>query len=426
MTASGDAQVARPRDRPCILLVEPEAGGHHFVPYAAVLAVALVEAGFDTILLTTKEAIAHPAMSEFNQFVGVRVSVRLMPAIRPAGSGSVPALLRAQYRYWHAARAGIAAIDAADRPALCVLLGLDSCDRAIAVLGSPCGGLPFVGLTIQAKHHWPAVGIGRGGRMATLNRWTFDRVVARRDCLGVASIDETLVRHEEQRGRHAGRVRFVPDPGQVARRIDRDEARGALEVDPSPPLVLVYGGLDGRKNVSPLLEAARRSSAGPLVALVGRIGPDVHALADSEDWMALKAEGRLLLEDGFASVEREALWFGAADLVWVGYRADFLGQSAVIPQAASAGVPVIGRRGGLIGRTVEAHGLGATVDAGDATAIAAALDALAHARRSGEFGDNLRRFAAGRSHAAYGRAWCEALAAWWRRPDGLASGGKDA
>lgn len=413
------------RHRTRILIVEPEAGGHHFVPYAVALAVALLDAAFEPMLLTTREATAEPAMSELIGFMPSGIAVRLMPRIRPACSGSIPDLLRAQLRYWLAVRAGVAALDAADRPALCVLLGLDSCDRAIATLGSPCGGIPFVGLTIHAKHHWPAVGIGPGGRMATLNRWAFDRVLASRDCLGVASIDETLVRHEALRGRHSGRVRFVPDPGEVVRRIDRDEARRALGIDASRTLVLVYGGLDGRKNVAALLAAARAASTVPLVALVGRVGPDLNALKTSEDWTVLAADGRLLLEDGFASVEREALWFGAADLVWVGYRADFLGQSAVIPQAASAGVPVLGRRGGLIGRVIESHGLGRTVDPADVAGVKDAIDALATSRRRGEFSENLRCFAADRTHRAYGRAWLDALTAWCGRPTDRVRGVED-
>ncbi len=409
-----------------ILLVEPEAGGHHLVPYAAALARALGAAGHAPVLLTTREAVVHPAMAEFERSVGAPVPMRLMPSIRPARSGSIPELMRAQFHYWHAVRRGVASLDASERPALCVLLGLDSCDRAIALFGSPCAGLPFVGLTIQAKHHWPAAGIGPGGRLAALNGWTFSRVLAHRDCRGIATIDETLVAFESGSGRHPGRVRLVPDPGEIARRVDREDARRALRLDRLRSLVLVYGGLDGRKNIPPLLAAARQATSAPLVALVGRLAPEVRCLAGGDDWRALSGEGRLLVDDGFATLEREALWFGAADLAWVGYRSDFLGQSAVIPQAASAGVPIVGRRGGLIGRTIEVHGLGAAVDAGDPLAVAAALDALGNARRSGEFGDNLRRFAASRSHASYGEAWCGALTGWLAPVEGLGRGGRDA
>ncbi len=407
-----------PGDEPSrVLLVEPEPGGHHLVPYAAVLARTLLEAGFEPFLLTTPRAVSDPAMAEFAKLSGGQVPVRTMPEFRPARSGSVAELLRLQFRYWRAVRKGLASLTASERPGLCVLLSLDSCDRAIAALGSPCLRLPFIGLTIHAKHHWPVLGIGGGGRSRVFNQWTFDRVLAHPDCLGVATIDESLVDFEVQRGRHPGRVRHVPDPGEVVTRHLREEARAALGLDPVRPLVLVYGGLDSRKNIAALLAAALAARCEPLVALVGRMSAEIRMLESMTTWQALRSEGRLLIEDGFASSAREALWFSAADLVWVAYRADFLGQSAVIAQAASAGVPVLGRRGGLIGRTIESHRLGPTVDPGDLGAAAAAIDQYANARRVREFGDNLQRFAASRCHAAYARAWREALTAWWGAPD---------
>lgn len=401
------------RGRRRILLVEPEPGGHHFVPYAAALARALREAGDEPSLLTTASALAHAAWPELERIAGGAVRTWVMPEVEPARSRTILALLRAQIAYWRAVRRGIQGLDPCERPALVVLLGLDSCDRAIAALGSPCLGLPFVGLTVQAKHHWSAFGIGAGGRSALIGRWTFSRVLAHRDCLGVATIDETLVAFEAQSLRRRGRIFWVPDPGEVHRRLDRQSARAALRIDADEPLVLAYGGIDGRKNVRALLAAARLAASAPRVALVGRIASDVRELADGADWRALERGRRLLVRDGFATLEEEALWFGAADLVWVGYRDDFLGQSAVIPLAASAGVPVIGRRGGLIGRTIESAGLGGTVDPDDPSATATAIDALLPARASGRFQENLSRFARGRTLAAYGRAWTEALDALW-------------
>ncbi len=388
-----------------ILLIEPEAGGHHFVPYAAALTRAVAAAGYRPALLTTREATVHPAMDEFERVSRMSVPISIMPSIRQARSGSVAELLRAQFNYWLAVRRGLESLTASQEPALCVLLGLDSCDRAIAVLGSPCRGRSFIGLTIQAKHHWPSIGIPSGGRSQLLNRWTFARVMAEPDCLGVVSIDEALVDHESVTRRHSGRVWFVPDPGEVMTRVERDAARRALGIDVSRPVVLAYGGLDARKNIGSLLAAARCARSSPIVALVGRTGAEVSELEQHEDWRALRAEARIWLEAGFASLDREALWFCASDLVWVGYRWDFLGQSAVIPLAASAGVPLLGRRGGLIGRTIEAHGLGVVVDPRCVVEVASAIDAHAMSRRAGEFSDNLARFAETRSHAAHVRAW---------------------
>lgn len=409
-----------------MLLVEPDAGGHHFIPYAAVLARVLGDAGIEVGLLTTPAAARHPAMEEFLDTAGRDFAVHLMPEITAATGVGIPALMRAQASYWRSVREGWRRLPDTARPDCSILLGLDSVDRAIAIGGSPLGQSPFVGLTIQTKYHWPALGIGPGGRLTAANRWSFRRVLSRPGCLGVVTIDESLVAFEARCGPLPGKVRFVPDPGEVVQAIGRSDARSTLGLDPSVPLVLAYGGLNGRKNVGFLLQAAVQARSRPLVVLAGAVDPEVRVLADSPSWRTLEDGGRLLVMDGFASLEREACIFGAADLAWVGYRSDFHGQSAVIPLAASAGVPLIGRRGGLIGATIERHGLGETVDPANGAAVAAAIDRLAEARRTGDFGDNLRSFAESRSHAAYGKAWFEALGEWWGPPHRSIGGGKDA
>ena len=409
-----------------MLLVEPEAGGHHFVPYAAGLARALVDADVDVTLLTTRAATAHPAMAEMFSAVGRPIAVSLMPDIAPAEGGGLFALLRAQANYWRAVRDGWRSLSAAVQPRLAVLLGLDSVDRAIAVAGSPFGTSPFAGLTIQTKYHWPALGIGPGGRLAAANRWSFRRVLARGDCVGIATIDETLVDCESRSIRHGSKIRFVPDPGEVQCRIGMETSRARLGIDVSTPMVLAYGGLDGRKNLGCLLRAAVLARTAPMVVLAGQAGPDLESLTRSDAGVQLANAGRLIVHPGFASLELEALLFGAADMVWVGYRADFHGQSAIIPLAASAGAPVIGRRGGLIGRTIDAHGLGLSVNPDDATEVAAAIDRLGQMRGGAAFGDNLRQFAVTRSLAAYRSAWLSALSAWWRPLGDWRQGGKDA
>lgn len=412
--------------RPSVLLVEPEAGGHHFVPYAAGLARALVDSDVEVRLLTTRSASAHPAMEELLTAVARPIAVSWMPDIAPAEGGGLFALLRAQANYWRAVRDGWQALRGTARPGLAVLLGLDSVDRAIAVAGSPFGSNPFAGLTIQTKYHWPALGIGPGGRLAAANRWTFRRVLSRADCLGIATIDETLVDCEARSIRHGSKVRFVPDPGEIQRRMGRETARELLAIDVSTPMVLAYGGLDGRKNLGSLLRAAVLARTEPLVVLAGHAGSDLESLTGSDPGRELADAGRLIVHRGFASLELEARLFGAADMVWVGYHADFHGQSALIPLAASAGVPSIGRRGGLIGRTIDAHGLGLSVNPDDATEVAAAIDRLGQMRGGAAFGDNLQRFAATRSLAAYRTAWLSALSAWWRPLGDWRQGGKDA
>ena len=204
----------------------------------------------------------------------------------------------------------------------------------------------------------------------------------------------------------------MPDPGEVRPRGERAAARRALAIPGSAPIIRVYGGPDARTNVGPSLRAAMQAQTAPVVILAGVVGAEVYALARESEWQSLEAAGRLVIENGFITLAREAQLFSAADLAWVGYRADFNGHSAVIPQAASVGVPVLGRRGGLIGTTIDQHQLGLTVDPQDTAQVAAAIDRLIADQRGCRYDEALARFAQSRSHAAYGEAWLQALGAW--------------
>lgn len=395
-----------------IAIVEPEPGGHHFHPYLAFLVAALVARGDRPLLLTSKRALAHPAMLEVHAAAGGRLPSIEMPDPGHARSGSGLALIAAQFRYRRAVAQGWRALDPAHPIDLVLVMGYDSMGRALALLGSPFGSAPFIGLTIQTKHHWPALGIGPGGRALAFSRWCFERVLKRPECLGILSIDQTLVDAYSGDRRLAPKLRWLPDPGQVIAQPQRAQARAELGLPLAASIVLVYGVLDARKNVPALLRAARQARSAPFVVLAGRCAAEVRDWQVGADWTALAAQGRVRLIDGYIGLADEARLYAAADLVWVGYCADFNGQSAVIAQAASAGRALLGRRGGLIGRTIESHGLGEVIDPDDVNCTAAALDRVQTQPAADGLRDNLRNFAATRSRQAHADAWLAALAHW--------------
>lgn len=386
-----------------IVLVEPEAGGHHFLPYLLFLAQALQERGHPLTLLTTAAAAAHPAMQRLQQELRDPLPWRPMRAPVAQGPGTL-GLLRRQFDYWCSVRDAAATVP--ERETVFVLMSADALDRAIALRGSPFGSHRFVPLFIQVKFHWPALGIGPGGRFAGLSRWAFLRVLGHRALHTAATIDASL---PEALAGHplAARLRVVPDPGEIHCALDRRAARAALGLPATAPIVLVYGVIDARKGI-PALLAAARELPDLHVVLAGRFAPGHAAALAAHGAADLQAAMRLSVCDRYVDTEEEGRLFRAADLVWLGYAPDFHGQSAVLAQAASAGVPVLGKAGGLIGRTIRAARLGLTVDPAAQDAVVAALQ-LALSSSPAQLAPGAARFAAERSAAAYRRAWIDCL-----------------
>lgn len=386
-----------------IVLVEPEAGGHHFLPYLLFLAQMLQARGHPLTLLTTPAAALHPAMQRVQQELRAPLPWHPMRAPVTQAAGTL-GLLRRQFDYWRSVRD--AARTVPERDAVFVLMSADAVDRAMALRGSPFGGRRFVPLFIQLKFHWPALGIGPGGRFAGLSRQAFLQVLGHRDLLAAATIDaslpEALRAHPLVR-----RLWVIPDPGEIHCALDRTAARAALGLPATAPIVLVYGVIDARKGIPALLAAARELSSLHVV-LAGRFAPGHAAALRAHGLTELQAANRLSVCDRYVDTEEEGRLFRAADLVWLGYAPDFNGQSAVLAQAASAGVPVLGKAGGLIGRTIRAAGLGLTVDPAAHDAVVAALQ-VALTSPPEQLAPGTARFAAARSAAAYRRAWIDCL-----------------
>jgi len=387
-----------------IVLVEPEAGGHHFIPYLLFLAQLLQARGHPLTLITTEAAVAHPAMRRLQEELVAPLRLQMMRAPVRQREGVI-GLMRRQIDYWRSLRVAARGMVAPD--AVFVVMSADSVDRAIALLGSPFGGRRFVALFIQLKFHWPALGIGPGGRLAGLSRLTFLRLLAAPSLLAAASIDASLL--ESMRGhRHSRRLHFIPDPGEVQCSLDRAAARAALGLPDGSFVVLVYGVIDKRKGIPALLTAAARIPEGLQVVLAGRFGSGYAETLAAYGLEALQAAGSLMLCDRYVDTDEEGRLFRAADLVWLGYAPEVNGQSAVLAQAASAGVPVLGKSAGLIGRTIRAARLGLTVDPEDPAAVLSALQ-RAMTSTAEVLAPGAARFAAERSAAAYRRAWTACL-----------------
>ncbi len=409
MTAIAGFRVQRdPAPKPAaeapIVLVEPEAGGHHFIPYVLFLAQMLQARGNPLSLITTATAAAHPAMQRLQQ--ELPQPLRWLPMRRPITQrGGTLGLLHRQWDYWRAVRE--AARQIPDPDAIFVLMSADALDRVMGLCGAPFGQRRFVALFIQTKFHWPTQGIGPSGRWALLSRLAFSRLLQHPRLHAAVSIDATLLA-SMRRHPGAARLHFVPDPGEIQCDWDRERARASLGLPPSAYVVLVYGVIDERKGVPALLQALA-GMEGPLhVVLAGRFSEGFRAQLAAAGADALCAAGRLSLRDHYVDTDEEGRLFRAADLVWLGYAPSFHGQSAVLAQAASAGVPVLGKSTGLIGRMVRDARLGLTVDPADAAAVRAKL-AEAMASTATALAPGAAGFAAQRSSQAYRRAWAACL-----------------
>ena len=394
-----------------LLIVEPRAHGHHFSLYLLNILREALRRRWAVQVLTTQDALDHPAMSIIAREFDGRVAFSKMPVPRQWMNGSSVALLANQLFYYLAMRRGYRAITAPQFDAI-FIMDLDSVDKALALFGSPFRAIAVSGVFVHLKFHWPSIGLGCGGRSPALARWFFHRLLSRRLVRSVSVIDETFASYIKLHGfSGADKVVIVAEPAVTACVLERGVARALLGVDDSRFVVLVYGAHTMRKGLHYLLEALSRiDDPGIRVIVAGDMDGEVRLFLSLNLPASLQASGRLQVIGRFINHDEEQALFSASDVVWLGYGPGFVGQSAILPLAAAYGVPVLAKSGGMIGSITRKHGIGLLVCPERIDEVADAVLRLMadHALLAG-LRENALTFARGRTMEGFAGAICAAM-----------------
>lgn len=367
-----------------LLIFEPSASGHRMVLYLRNIVREAVRRRWALHIVTTDSALDHPAYRLLTKEYGDHFTISTMPAVDfPSGALSTPNLLRQQLQRFNAFAKAYRAIRHGVKPDVIYVNHLAYCDKVMAIVGSPFGETPVVGMLMGLKFHHRRMGIiGPGSR----NDWCYEKLFARllrvSELASVLVIDPLLVPYMEQRSRKgADKITYVPDVAHLSGSLTRERARRALAIEDHTIVVLVYGSLNERKGIDRLVAALHYlgDDANAVVALIAGEPQDsiTRELLAGKEVGELMESKMLRVIAGFLDDERELMVFKAADLVWLSYQ-DFYGMSGVLLQAGLASLPVLACRQGLIGWLVKRYGLGETLDSMDPATIGSTIRQLAN------------------------------------------------
>jgi len=397
-----------------LLIVEPDAEGHHMVLYTRLLLREAVSRGWSVTILTTESGRNHAAFDIISADHDKALTTIIMPeVIRPTSTGSV-ALLMSQLKLWNAlARASSENRHFSDFD-LIYCVTMDFFEKVLSSRGSPFGSRPFMGMLMNPKFHRAPAGLGPPSRWDFLYRMLFKRLLAIGGLKQLMVVDGPFREFcVQQRFAHADKICLVSDVGEFSQCEYEGTARESIGLPTDAFVILLYGSVSRRKGVEQLLRAVQRLDRQDVVALVaGKPDSEIEALFSSPWCRAMQESGQLLLRSGFQNDESEAKVFAAADLVWLGYVGGAYGSSGVLYQAGAAGLPVISMADGLIGWTVRKHNLGISLDTADTSAVA---DVIEHLQRDElamrKFGENGRRLAERHTGTVFAETICNAMAA---------------
>lgn len=381
---------------PSLLVFEPRWRGHH-MRYASWIVEEAVARGYDVWLASSAQCFEHPLYLSLQERCGGRIRPLVLPEVgAPVAHGRL-GTLRFQFHHYKMFARAYRRLSREERPDFVFVPYLDYCAYAVSLLGSPFGSTPWAGIMMKSHFHLEEmeVRVPHSG-LRWIARELFFRILRTRSLRALFTFDETLVSYVRQGHPDlAGSLCYLPEPTDLRGSHSRESARRFLGIPDDATIILVYGALDASKGIDALLDGTRVDGFPEETSLLvaGLQEPGVKALLASPQARAMREAGRLYEYDDFLYGDAEQAVFRASDVVWMGYRGQYIA-SGVQLQAALAGLPVVACEEGLIGWLTRKYGLGLTVDIGDARLVAEAISQLVRDRAlSAECAENARRFA---------------------------------
>lgn len=401
-----------------MLLVSPQAGGHHVALYLRDILLAAHRRPWQIHILTTSEALAHPSFGQLLDDLArrdahpeVHVALPLAKWQWLAGRGLVSGQLLTYLRLASAFRSA----QASHRFDVVYTVSLDGFDKAMSVLGSPFGSIPTAGMLTRLNffHVLSQRDVTLRARARALIIKLLLLMTLHRG--SIAAI--TVVDHKFHASISASRydpyskIRLLREAGTVTY-YPQSIARATLGIGAQRLVILLYGSLSRRKGGEQLMTGiADCADRRILILLAGKCDEDVQALLRSPLAKRLSDEGRLLARPHFHDRNEEGLLFAAADFVWLGYTGAYTGSSGVLHQAISAQRPVLATSTGIIGEVVDRHRLGLLFDPDCQSSVRAAIDELLTMGTTtrADFMDRVRAYSESAGPPEFGEAVCKLI-----------------
>lgn len=361
--------------QPCLLLFDPNAGGHHagYIEHVLRAWHELDVPGHLVAAVSPQLFDDHPGFASLPEREGWRrISFEEMP--EAPGLKGLPLL-----RKGLGERRLLQRVIQRLRPQQVMAMYMDHTQFALATALRFPYPVSISGLYLRVSHHRLA---GRPlpirQRLTQLRKRLVLRAALQNPHAGVFfSADPSFVPAVHALKSDA-RAAVLPDPVPLSEDFgDPEQTRRTYGVEPGRRVLLLFGALAERKGVLHVIDALHRlpeeACRNVCLFLAGPVQPDLRErLPQALDRLRASRPIQALLQDTYLHEPTINALMGAADLVLVPYL-DHPGTSSVLIRAAGAQRPVLSQDFGLMSEQVHTHALGQTVHPEDLGSVAAGL-----------------------------------------------------
>lgn len=261
-----------------------------------------------------------------------------------------------------------------------LIMYLDTCELPLTVgMQSPC---PFSGIYFRPTFHYQTFAHCRLSSRDKLQQWrekvTLGRIMSHPQLQTVFCLDPFAVK-ELASNRHSAKMVHLADPVQSypSTPLNPGTLRAKLEIEQHRRVFLLFGALDERKGIYPLLDAiqllAPEICHNFCLLLVGKTNAIEQSNIQRKSVALCQTHPIQLVECyDFVPESEVPAYFQLADVVLAPYQRH-VGMSGILLLAAAAGKPVLSSDYGLMGELVRHYQLGLAVDSTVPAEIAKAL-----------------------------------------------------
>jgi glycosyltransferase involved in cell wall biosynthesis len=368
-----------------IIIIEPEFDGHYIVTYVKFVIDKLSSHKIDIIVITSEQAKKHLSLKIIKKAYP-KIKVKFLKYVRPKYHGSF-FLLLCQIKLYFLIKKTFSELSDNKKIDKVFVNSIDHFDKALAILGDPFKGTPFVAMYNSPKFHFHFFNFTNSVRFKLFSKYLFERILKMNNLVKILVNDHLFIKYIKIISlKNINKIKFFFHPVKFYKDYSKKISYKKLELPKNSIPILVYGYLRMSKGIIELLNALSdpRVSTKLVVILAGNQVSELRKILQQKYYNDLVKKKKLFIYNYFHNEKDEAILFSAAKIVWVAYNKTPFA-SGVLIQAAVKRIPVIATDYGIIGDLTSKYNLGVKVNIDIKNSIIKALNNMCYKKYDSKF-----------------------------------------
>jgi hypothetical protein len=334
-----------------ILIIETEYEGHYLTGYIKYILRSFRNQKFKITLLTSSDAKrkAKGALKILRR-EKVKFNIETIQNFKLQSYSSIQLILN-QIRLYFAIKEKFRQINLSAKFDHIFLTSIQKFDKAFVFFGTPFQDTNFSGVYLGAKFHLYKYKIYYESRFNYLSKKFFQKLLEISTLQNIITNDHLLKKYLQTKNwKNSDKLKFLHDPKEFNFAYNKSYSRRKLGIPKKPIVILVYGALIESKGIIELLSIFKDNSLKKNVAIIlagKQFGESKNTLLNDNFINKLKIDNKLFIFNDWIDEKKEALFFSASDIVWIGYK-KYSYPSGVFYQAIQKSIPTLISNDGLV------------------------------------------------------------------------------